>query len=60
MNKYIDHLTLEEYELLKEQLKIRLDEVQIEMQETGYTKDYVKIRFLLLKIDSIIKKYKKV
>lgn len=59
MNKYIDHLTVSEYETIKNQLMKRLEEEEKTMKETGNTKTYVELRFILLKIKRIIEKYKK-
>ena len=47
MNKYIDNLTVKEYEEIEK------------MKRTGNTKEYVELRFVILKIQNIIKKYKK-
>lgn len=59
MNKYIDHLTVEEYRTIEMQLKARLEDLKAEMEKTGNTKKYVEVRFLILKIQSLIKKYTK-
>lgn len=59
MNKYIDHLTVEEYRTIQRELKARLDTLKKEMEETGNTKKYVEIRFIILKITNLIKKYEK-
>ena len=59
MNKYINNLTVAEYENIEKWLK-RLDPIMIkEMKETQQTKDYVELRFTIIKIQKIIKKYKK-
>lgn len=59
MKKYIDHLTVEEYRTIERELKARLDTLKKEMEETGNTKKYVEIRFIILKINNLIKKYEK-
>lgn len=59
MKKYIDHLTVEEYRTIQRELKARLDTLKKEMEETGNTKKYVEIRFIILKITNLIKKYEK-
>lgn len=59
MKKYIDHLTVEEYRTIERELKARLDTLKKEMEETGNTKKYVEIRFIILKITNLIKKYEK-
>lgn len=59
MNKYIDYMTVPEYEFIKRQLEKRLEEEKTEMEQTKDTKTYVELRFILLKIDKIIKKHKK-
>lgn len=59
MNKYIDNLTVAEYENIEKWLK-RLEPIMNqEMKETQKTKDYVELRFTIIKIQKIIKKYKK-
>lgn len=59
MNKYIDNLTVAEYENIERWLK-RLEPIMNqEMKETQKTKDYVELRFTIIKIQKIIKKYKK-
>ena len=58
MNKYIDNLTVSEYENIEKWLK-RLEPIMNqEMQETQKTKDYVELRFTIIKIQKIIKKMK--
>lgn len=59
MKKYIDHLTVEEYRTIERELKARLDTLKKEMEETGNTKKYVEVRFIILKINNLIKKYEK-
>lgn len=59
MNKYIDYITVKEYEFIQTQLKERLAEEKLKMEKTKNTKTYVELRFILLKIDRIIKKHKK-
>lgn len=59
MNKYIDHLTIAEYENLIKFMK-ELEPIENKkMKETGNQKTYVELRFLILKLQSIVKKYKK-
>ena len=59
MNRYIDNLTVAEYENIEKWLK-RLEPIMNkEMKETQQTKDYVELRFTIIKIQKIIKKYKK-
>ena len=59
MNKYIDNLTVKEYEEIEKVLK-KLEPIENEkMKRTGNTKEYVELRFVILKIQNIIKKYKK-
>lgn len=59
MNKYINNLTVAEYENIEKWLK-RLEPIMNkEMKETQQTKDYVELRFTIIKIQKIIKKYKK-
>lgn len=60
MNKYIDNLTVKEYETLIRLLR-KLEPVENkEMKETGQTKDYVELRCLIIKMQKIVQKYKKV
>ena len=59
MNKYIDHLTLEEYRIIREQLKARLEDLNKSINTEIGKKKYIQVRFTILKIDSIIKKYEK-
>ena len=60
MNKYIDQLTVKEYEQIDLQLSYRLEQISREMQEgKANQKDYVDLRFLQHKIKNIIKKYRK-
>ena len=59
MNKYIEHLTVAEYENIEKWLK-RLEPIMNEeMKQTQQTKEYVELRFTIIKIQKIIKKYKK-
>ena len=59
MNKYINNLTVAEYENIEKWLK-RLEPIMNkEMKETQQTKDYIELRFTIIKIQKIIKKYKK-
>ena len=56
MNKYIDNLTVAEYENIEKWLK-RLEPIMNqEMKETQKTKDYVELRFTIIKVQKIIKK----
>ena len=59
MNKYIDNLTVAEYENIERWLKKLEPIMNQEMKETQKTKDYVELRFTIIKIQKIIKKYKK-
>ena len=59
MKGYIDHLTIAEYEFIQSQLKLRLGEENKRMIETGEKKNYVELRFILIKIKNLIEKYKK-
>ena len=59
MNKYIDNLTVAEYEQIEQLLRKLEPQLNAEMKETQETKTYVNYRFLLIKIQKIIKKYKK-
>jgi hypothetical protein len=58
-NKYIDHLTLEEYNIIEKLLKKYKTLEETKMKETGNTKDYIALRFLLIKIKNIKEKYTK-
>ena len=59
MNKYINNLTVAEYENIEKWLK-RLEPIMNkEMKETQQTKEYIELRFTIIKIQKIIKKYKK-
>lgn len=59
MNKYIDNLTVKEYETLIKLLR-KLEPIENkEMKETGQTKDYVELRCLIIKMQKIVQKYKK-
>lgn len=59
MNKYIDNLTVAEYEQIEKFLKTLEPILNAEMKATGNTKKYVELRFIILKIQKIIKKYKR-
>lgn len=59
MNKYIDNLTVAEYEQIEKFLKTLEPTLNAEMKVTGNTKNYVELRFIILKIQKIIKKYKR-
>lgn len=59
MNKYIDNLTVAEYEQIERLLRKLEPQLNAEMKETQDTKQYVEYRFLLIKIQKIIKKYRK-
>lgn len=59
MNKYIDNLTVAEYENIERWLKKLEPIMNQEMKKTQKTKDYVELRFTIIKIQKIIKKYKK-
>ena len=56
MKGYIDHLTIAEYEFIQSQLKLRLEEENKRMIETGEKKNYVELRFILIKIKNLIEK----
>ena len=59
MNKYVDHLTIEEYKTIREQLKLRLDDLKNGINSEVGKRKYIETRFIILKIDQIIKKYEK-
>lgn len=59
MNKYVDHLTIEEYKTIREQLKLRIDDLKNGINSDIGRKKYIETRFIILKIDNIIKKYEK-
>lgn len=59
MNKYIDNLTVNEYRQIEKFLKELEPIKNAKMKETKETKDYVELRFILIKIQKIIKKYDK-
>ena len=59
MNKYVDHLTIDEYKTIREQLKLRLDDLKKAMNSEIGRRKYIETRFIILKIDQIIKKYEK-
>lgn len=58
-NKYIDKITVAEYEDISKWLKELEPIKNNEMKQSGETKEYVKLRFTIIKIQQIIKKYKK-
>lgn len=59
MKKYIDKVTVPEYRTLVRLLK-KLEPIErAEMQETGEKRDYIELRFLIIKMQEIIKKYEK-
>ena len=59
MNKYIDHLTINEYEQILAFMDMCEDKLKMQVSE-GNSKPYIEYRFIKLKIKNIIKKYKKV
>lgn len=59
MNKYIDNLTVKEYQNIEKWLKKIQPMLNQEMVETGNQKEYVELRFTILKVQNIIKKYQK-
>lgn len=59
MNKYVDHLTIDEYRTIREQLKLRLDDLKKGINSEIGKRKYIETRFIILKIDQIIKKYEK-
>ena len=59
MNKYVDHLTIEEYRTIREQLKLRLDDLKKGINSEIGKRKYIETRFIIIKIDQIIKKYEK-
>ena len=59
MNKYVDHLTIDEYKTIREQLKLRLDDLKQSINNEIGKRKYIETRFIILKIDQIIKKYEK-
>lgn len=59
MNKYVDHLTIDEYKTIREQLKLRLDDLKKGINNEIGKRKYIETRFIILKIDQIIKKYEK-
>lgn len=59
MNKYIDNLTVAEYETILQQLEQRVETEHEKMLKTGNTKTYIELRFIIIKIKKIIAKYKK-
>ena len=59
MNKYVDHLTVEEYKTIREQLKLRLDDLKKGINSEIGKRKYIETRFIIIKVDQIIKKYEK-
>ena len=59
MNKYVEHLTIDEYKTIREQLKLRLDDLKKGINNEIGKRKYIETRFIILKIDQIIKKYEK-
>ena len=59
MNKYVDHLTIDEYKTIREQLKLRLGDLKQGINSEIGKRKYIETRFIILKIDQIIKKYEK-
>ena len=59
MNKYVDHLTVDEYKTIREQLKLRLDDLKQGINSEIGKRKYIETRFIIIKIDQIIKKYEK-
>lgn len=59
MNKYIDNLTVAEYKQIERFLEEIKPIEEMRMKETGNTKSYIELRFILIKIQKIIKKYEK-
>lgn len=59
MNKYINNLTVKEYEEILQFLR-ELEPIEKQkMEKTKETKSYVELRFLIIKIKKIIDRYKK-
>ena len=59
MNRYIDHLTVEEYNKLIRLLNKYKPLEEENMKRTEYKKDYIDLRFLVIKMQGIVKKYSK-
>lgn len=59
MNKYIDYLTIREYEIIVNQMKARLPELKANITNEDSKKQYIELRFIILKIEKIIQKHKK-
>ena len=59
MNKYVDHLTIDEYKTIREQLKLRLDDLKQGINNEIGKRKYIETRFIIIKIDQIINKYEK-
>lgn len=59
MNRYIDHLTIEEYNTLIRLLNKYKPLEEENMKRTDYKKDYIGLRFLVIKMQGIVKKYSK-
>jgi hypothetical protein len=60
-NKYIDYLTVDEYKFIQSQLLKRVNEERTLLDNCNKenTKEYAKLRFMELKIKSIISKHQK-
>lgn len=60
-NKYIDYLTVDEYKFIQSQLLKRVNEERalLDNGNKENTKEYAKLRFMELKIKSIISKHQK-
>lgn len=59
MNRYIDHLTVEEYNILIRLLNKYKPLEEENMKRAEYKKDYIDLRYLTLKMQGIVKKYSK-
>ena len=59
MNKYVDYLTIDEYKTIREQLKLRLDDLKKGINSEIGKRKYIETRFIIIKIDQMIKKYEK-
>ena len=60
-NKYIDYLTVDEYKFIQSQLLKRVNDERtlLDNGNKENTKEYAKLRFMELKIKSIISKHQK-
>lgn len=60
-NKYIDYLTVDEYKFIQSQLLKRVNEERalLDNGNKENAKEYAKLRFMELKIKSIISKHQK-